>query len=266
MWQPRSSISEMPAVTTALAVVCGVLGLSVGSFLNVVIYRIPRHESCVRPGSRCPRCATSVRPLDNLPVVSWVILRGRCRSCRQPISARYLVVEMLTAILFASMALRFGAVWELPAYLVGFASLLALSVMAAEHGWLRGRAFWATLVVTGALLALAAAMQSQWRHMGDAIVGAFGAWIMLRYWGPAGSRVRSGDLRLAPLAGGLMGFLGIEHVLFGLWSAAVLALLWQAGSLIGGARTAYDGISLGPLVAGCAVVITLVGESVVSGS
>lgn len=127
-------ISEMPAVTTALAVVCGVLGLAVGSFLNVVIHRIPRHESCVRPGSRCPRCATPVRPLDNLPVLSWLLLRGHCRSCRQPISARYLVVEMLTATIFAAMALRFGATWELPAYLVGSASLLALSAMAMEHG------------------------------------------------------------------------------------------------------------------------------------
>ena len=147
----------MPAVTTALALVCGVLGLAVGSFLNVVIYRIPRHESCVRPGSRCPCCATPVRPLDNLPVVSWVLLRGRCRCCREPISARYLVVEMLTAMVFATMALRFGAAWELPAYLVGFASLLALSVMAMEHGRLRPRVFWVTLVTTGALLALAAA-------------------------------------------------------------------------------------------------------------
>lgn len=116
-----------------LAVGCGVLGLAVGSFLNVIIHRVPRHESWVRPGSRCPQCASPVRPLDNVPVVSWLFLHGRCRHCREPISVRYLVVETLTAVLFAATALRVGATWILPAYLVAFASLLALSVMAIEQ-------------------------------------------------------------------------------------------------------------------------------------
>ena len=116
-----------------LAVGCGVLGLAVGSFLNVIIYRVPRHESCVRPGSRCPRCTSPVRPLDNLPVVSWLFLHGRCRHCRKPISIRYLLVETLTATLFAATALRFGATWLLPAYLLGLASLLAMAIMAIDQ-------------------------------------------------------------------------------------------------------------------------------------
>ncbi len=74
----------------------GVLGLLVGSFLNVVIYRLPRGESLVRPASRCPECETPIKPYDNIPVVSWLFLRGRCRNCGATISARYPLVEGLT--------------------------------------------------------------------------------------------------------------------------------------------------------------------------
>src|SRR3954449_3632740 len=100
-----------------LAVFCAVLGLVIGSFLNVVIWRVPRGESVVRPPSACPGCGTEIRPYDNIPVVSWRVLRGRCRDCSTRISARYPLVEAGTAALFVAVALRFGASAELPAYL-----------------------------------------------------------------------------------------------------------------------------------------------------
>src|SRR3979411_2293434 len=75
----------------------GLLGAIVGSFLNVVAYRLPRHESLVTPSSRCPKCATPVKPYDNIPILSWLLLRGHCRSCAAPISPRYPLVEALTA-------------------------------------------------------------------------------------------------------------------------------------------------------------------------
>jgi leader peptidase (prepilin peptidase)/N-methyltransferase len=84
----------MEAITFA-----GVLGAIVGSFLNVVVHRLPRHESLVSPASHCPRCGTPVRPYDNIPILSWLLLRGRCRSCGEPISPRYPLVEALTAVL-----------------------------------------------------------------------------------------------------------------------------------------------------------------------
>src|SRR5437588_9281077 len=114
------------AVTAFVTVVCGLLGLVVGSFLNVVIYRVPRKESVVRPRSRCPGCGTQLAERDNIPVVSWVLLRGKCRTCGEPISARYPLVELLTAALFVAAGLRFGADWALPAFLLLFASLLAV--------------------------------------------------------------------------------------------------------------------------------------------
>ena len=83
----------------AEATFAGLMGAIMGSFLNVVAYRLPRRQSLVRPASRCPSCATPVKPYDNIPVLSWLLLRGHCRSCGARISARYPLVEALTAAL-----------------------------------------------------------------------------------------------------------------------------------------------------------------------
>ena len=87
----------------------GVLGAVVGSFLNVVIHRLPRGESLLTPRSRCPGCRTALSVRDNVPLLSWLLLRGRCRSCGAPISTRYPVVELLTAAAFAAVALARGS-------------------------------------------------------------------------------------------------------------------------------------------------------------
>ena len=96
-------------------VVAGLLGLVVGSFLNVVIHRLPLGESVVSPPSHCPACGHRVRPWDNVPVVSWLLLRGRCRDCGAPISPRYVLVEALTGALFALMAAHYGMTMQAPA-------------------------------------------------------------------------------------------------------------------------------------------------------
>ncbi|HEV2862969.1 MAG TPA: prepilin peptidase [Pyrinomonadaceae bacterium] len=122
----------LPVAFILLAVAA--LGALIGSFLNVVIHRLPREESVVFPNSRCPSCGTAIRPYDNLPVVSWAILRGRCRACRSPISARYPAVELLTAALFAiTFLLRSGLSLSLPFDLAFVAALIALVFIDAEH-------------------------------------------------------------------------------------------------------------------------------------
>jgi leader peptidase (prepilin peptidase)/N-methyltransferase len=110
------------------------LGAIIGSFLNVVIHRVPREESIAFPASRCHSCGTAIRPYDNIPVVSWAVLRGRCRSCRAPISARYPAVELLTAVLFAlTYVLHSGFTLSLPFDLAFVAALVALVFIDAEH-------------------------------------------------------------------------------------------------------------------------------------
>ncbi|MFP5326041.1 MAG: prepilin peptidase [Acidimicrobiia bacterium] len=96
-------------MVAAISGVCFLFGLAVGSFLNVVIYRVPAGESIVSPRSKCPQCQTQIAERDNIPVVSWLLLRGRCRSCGAAISGRYPAVELLTALLFAAVGYRFGA-------------------------------------------------------------------------------------------------------------------------------------------------------------
>ncbi len=110
-----------------------VAGLLIGSFLNVVIYRLPRGESLVFPGSRCPSCGHAVAPYDNIPVFSYLWLRGKCRSCHTPISARYPAIELLTGLLFAAIAWRYGfapmtLVWQLFA-----ATLVAAAGIDFDH-------------------------------------------------------------------------------------------------------------------------------------
>ncbi len=116
-----------------LLVFVAVVGACIGSFLNVVIHRVPREESIVF-NSRCPQCAAKIRPYDNLPVISWLALRGRCRACRAPISARYPAVEALTAALFALTFLaRPGLSLALVFDLAFVAALVALVFIDAEH-------------------------------------------------------------------------------------------------------------------------------------
>src|SRR5215217_5534861 len=128
----HDALTGLPAYIIAAAV--GVVGAIIGSFLNVVIHRVPREESIAFPASRCPSCGTAIRPYDNIPVVSWAVLRGRCRSCRAPISARYPAVELLTSVLFAlTFWFHSGLTLSLPFDLAFVAAILALIFIDAEH-------------------------------------------------------------------------------------------------------------------------------------
>src|SRR5262245_2640597 len=116
-------------MTALVAAISGVYGLVIGSFLNVVIWRVPRKEAIIRPASHCPSCNEPIAPRDNIPLLSWAILRGRCRNCGAPISFRYPLIELVTGALFAAVGARFYDSWALPAYLLLTAGLIALSVI-----------------------------------------------------------------------------------------------------------------------------------------
>ncbi|MDT7605340.1 MAG: leader peptidase (prepilin peptidase) / N-methyltransferase [Acidobacteriota bacterium] len=129
---PPSGADALLPFPLALAFVAA-LGALIGSFLNVVIHRLPREESIVFPNSRCPSCGTAIRPYDNIPLVSYAILRGRCRSCRAHISARYPAVELLVGVLFGLVFWRDGLTLALPFDLVFVSALTALVFIDAEH-------------------------------------------------------------------------------------------------------------------------------------
>jgi leader peptidase (prepilin peptidase)/N-methyltransferase len=119
--------------TAAGAVLAGILGAIVGSFLNVVAYRLPRGESLAHPPSRCPNCGAPVRPYDNVPVLSWLLLRGRCRNCKEPISARYPLVEAGTALLCALVVVAKGADADAVIGIVLVLMLVPITLIDLDH-------------------------------------------------------------------------------------------------------------------------------------
>ena len=247
-------------MTAVVVAGSAVLGLLIGSFLNVVIARVPERESVVTPGSRCPRCRTSLAGRDNVPVVSWLALRGRCRHCAAPISARYPVVEVTTAAVFAALAVRLGPSWALPAYLVCFAALLALSVIDLDHGVLPSRIIYPTLALTGALLVVAAAAEDRWGDLRHAVVGAVAAWAFLgALWLAYPRGMGFGDVRLSLLLGAHLGFLSLMHVFVGIFSAALLGAVSGVALQAAGRRGGRDPIPFGPFLALGALLTVLFG-------
>jgi len=124
------------ALAVPLPIACtfaGVLGAMIGSFLNVVIHRVPLEQSIVLPSSACPNCRTPLRPYDNIPILSFLILRGRCRTCKEPIAIRYPIVEALTAILFVMVTIHDGVSFALPFDFAFVAALVALIFIDSEH-------------------------------------------------------------------------------------------------------------------------------------
>ena len=111
----------------------GLLGLVLGSFFNVCIYRLPREESIVWPGSHCPRCRHALSPWENIPLVSFLLLKGSCRFCRQPISYRYPLIELLTAFLMIALVRRFGISWLFLQGAVLAGALVVVTFIDWEH-------------------------------------------------------------------------------------------------------------------------------------
>jgi leader peptidase (prepilin peptidase)/N-methyltransferase len=206
-----------------LIVGCALLGLAVGSFLNVVIYRVPRHESIVTPRSKCPNCQAPILERDNIPVVSWLLLHAKCRNCRAPISARYPLVELMTSGLFAGAAARMGFTLELPAFLVMLACLLALSWIDAELMVLPLTIVYTTLVMMSGWFVLIAGVHGEWRKLLVAVIGAaawFGLFFLLNFASPR--YLGFGDVRLALILGLGLGWLGWRYELLGFFLANLI--------------------------------------------
>lgn len=210
-------------LTTFLAIACGLIGLAVGSFLNVVIYRVPRKESIVSPRSACPSCGTPIRGRDNIPVLSWLILRARCRTCREPISPRYPLVELGTAALFVGAAVRFGAHWTLPAFLVFLAGMLALAFTDLEHMLLPVRIVYPVLAMVAGLLVVATVATGAWSRLEvAAVTGAVAAALFYAIHFLNSKWMAFGDVRLAGLIGLALGWLGAAIALLGFFLGFLL--------------------------------------------
>ncbi|MEV6272293.1 prepilin peptidase [Kribbella sp. NPDC051936] len=234
-----------------IALFAGLLGLAVGSFLNVVVYRVPRGESVVKPPSHCPRCDSLVRARHNVPVVGWVLLRGRCADCRLPISVRYPLVELATGLLFAAIALRFDTVAVLPAYLWFAGAGVALALIDLDVRRLPNAIVVPSYPVLLALLAGAAAWEHHWWALGRAVVGGavlFGFYLLLVVAYPAG--MGWGDVKLSGLVGGVLAFLSWQTFLIGAFAAFLLGAVVGVAVMLAGRGGRKTALPFGPFMIG----------------
>lgn len=250
-------------MTPVIVVAAAAMGLAVGSFLNVVVYRVPRGESVVHPRSRCPQCGRQLSAGDNIPVLSWLLLRGRCRTCRAPISARYPAIELGTALLFALLAWRLHDDAALPAFLVFAAAGIAVSAVDLERFIVPNRIVYPALGLIAPLLVVAAAVEGEWGSLGRAAVGGavgFGALFAIHLVSPRG--MGFGDVRLAGLLGVVVGWLGVAHVLLALFLGFLSGSLVSVGLVATRLRTRKDRVPFGPFLVLGAVLAILLGQPI----
>jgi len=236
----------------------GVMGALAGSFLNVVVHRLPRRESLVRPASHCPHCGVPVKPYDNIPILSFLLLRGRCRNCSGRISPRYPLVEALTAALCVGAVLSHQSAAGIALGVTLVLLVVPAALIDLEHRIIPNR-----LTAAGAILALA--LGTALDPTGEperllAAAGAGGFLLLAAIAYPGGMGI--GDVKLA----GVMGlFLGRSVA-----AALVVALL--SGALVGMVIIAHKGaragrktaVPFGPFLALGALVAVFAGEQLVS--
>jgi leader peptidase (prepilin peptidase)/N-methyltransferase len=225
----------------AVIVVIGLFGLVLGSFLNVVIWRVPRGESVVHPSSHCPGCGKPIRPRDNIPVLSWLLLRGRCRDCGIRISVRYPLVELATAALFTGFAIRFGIHAVLPAYLYLAAVGLALAMIDLDVQRLPDALTLPSYPVALILLGIAAVVDDEPHAFVTALLGMvalFGFYAAVWFAYPSGMGL--GDVKLAGVLGLYLGWLGWGPFIVGAFAAFAVGAVVSIGIVVfaeGGRKT-----------------------------
>ncbi len=220
-------------MTALLVTFTGILGLIFGSFGTVAAWRIPRRENIVTGRSRCPRCGATIRAFDNIPVVSWLVLRGRCRSCGNPISVRYPLTELATGVLFALSAAKFGWSVETFVYAAFFWVLVVLTSIDVDHKLLPNRIVYPSFVLGWAGLTAAAIVEDDTARLLDAAVGAaiFGGLLFLVSF--AGEIVYKktamglGDVKLAFVLGTFLGYARLALVPMAMFMA------FLSGAVIG---------------------------------
>lgn len=240
-----------------VATFAGVLGTIIGSFLNVVAYRLPRHESLITPASHCPGCGTPVKPYDNVPVLSWLLLRGHCRSCGEPISARYPIVEALTGALCVGAVLAHHSAATIALSLCLILLVVPAALIDLEHRIIPNK-----ITALGAVLALTIGLAldpggEPTRLIAAAAAGGFLLAAALAYPGGMGM----GDVKLAGMMGLFLGSAVAPAVLIALLSGTLV------GAVIIARKGAREGrktaVPFGPFLALGALVAVFAGQPIV---
>ena len=239
-----------------------VLGLSLGSFANVLIYRLPREESLVHPPSRCPACGRRIRPIENIPVVSWIFLRARCRGCGARISVRYPLVELAGGALAATAVAIYGVSYASFAYGSLYIALLALIIIDLET-WLLPFA----ITIPIAIIGLAGAIFFSLRPLADSLLGmivGFGVFFIMLVAGKAifkRDAIGGGDVVFGAMAGV---FLGWKLTLLMVFLASLLGSAISIPLLLLGKNVSGRMIPFGPFLAVGLVLALFWGDSILN--
>jgi leader peptidase (prepilin peptidase) / N-methyltransferase len=258
-WSPWGASAPMGTFTPGAYVVLFALGLCFGSFLNVVIHRLPRGASLAWPPSSCPACGHAIRPYDNVPVVSWLALKGRCRDCQAVISPRYPAVELGTAVLLVGLA-----AWLGPRLALLPAAVFALALLAIALIDLDFRIIPDELSVGGLIVGLAArgfTVDGVLAGLVGALVGMGSLYLVaLGYRKVTGIEgLGGGDIKLAGMIGAFLGWPGVFLTIFGAALCGSMIGLAMIGAGLGTRRTA---LPFGTLLAPAAVLAALVGPAI----
>jgi leader peptidase (prepilin peptidase)/N-methyltransferase len=242
------------------AVFAGLLGLAIGSFLNVVIYRVPEDLSVVSPPSRCPNCGATIRNRHNIPVFGWLVLSGRCYDCKAPISPRYPIVELITGLLFAGMTLRIlhlDLAPALAAYLYFVAIGVALTMIDIDHKRLPDKIVLPAWLVISILLVIATIPHGNWDDLARAGIGAaglFAFYFLMALIYPAG--MGFGDVKLSLILGGLLGYLSWPTFAVGAFGGFFLGAIGGILLLATGRGNRKTAIPYGPyMIAGALIAM-----------
>lgn len=263
-----------------VAIAAGVLGALIGSFLNVVIHRVPRGVSVVRPASACPACGTPIRAIDNIPVLSWLALRGRCRHCAAPIALRYPLIEAATALAFVGVALLAGpnllAATSVSGVVAATAVLLSLLYLAAtsialaaidlETHRLPNAIVLPAYPVIVTLLVIAAIAGDTWVELARAAAGAgllFAFYFTLALISPQGMGM--GDVKLAGVLGLSLGWVGWGALAVGSLAAFLLGGMVGIALILARRARRTTGIPFGPWMLAGAWVGIAFGEQIAHG-
>jgi len=299
---------------TGLALVAlFVFGLCVGSFGNVVIWRVPKRDretvspedaragrslvedvvaphgdddlvlaadeqvaeevaedhrtsqSVVKPGSYCPGCGSTLHWFDNVPLMSWIALRGRCRHCDAHIPVRYPLVELSTAVLWVLVGLRFGLSWSTPVYLVLAWGLVVLSAIDLELYLLPNRIVYPLGYAIGALLLVAAAATGDWASLRTAALTAvvsFVAFFVMHFVFAGG--MGFGDVRLSFVLGLALGWLGWREAFLGFFLSFLLGAVIGIALIVFGKRGRKQAVPFGEFMAAGAMIAVLAGPAILS--
>lgn len=248
-------------VTVLFLGLCFLTGLAVGSFLNVCIWRLPRGQSIVRPRSRCPHCGEGIGARDNIPLVSYLLLRGRCRRCRKSISRRYPAVEALTGALAVICFLAFGLTAQAAVLFVLFCLLVVVSFADLDRMIIPDKV---TLpgIVLGLALNAVIAPRSIGGFLLGAVVGAAALYVVA-ILGELLFKKESmggGDIKLAAMVGAFVGWRG---VLLALFFAVLVGAMVGISLMIVGLKKRREHIPFGPFIALGTIAVVFCGESMV---